>query len=87
MTNNKNKICADISMDSQKLEKVTSSKYLGAILCKDGTCSTEIHIRIASEAMARFHRIWQYNTISFASKFTLHLSAQVSRHLYPLLQL
>ena len=38
MTNSTNNICADISMNSQKLEEVTSFRYLGAILCKDGTC-------------------------------------------------
>ena len=51
-----------------------SFKYLGAALCKDGTFSAEIHIRIASAmaAMARLNRIWQCNTISFASKFKLY---------------
>ena len=36
-----NNITADISMNGQKLEEVTSFKYLGATLCKDGTCSAE----------------------------------------------
>ena len=34
MTNSKNNISADISMNGQKLEDVTSFKYLGATLCK-----------------------------------------------------
>ena len=51
MTNSTNKISADISMNGQKLEEVTSFKYLGAAPCKDGTYSAEIRIRIAS-AMA-----------------------------------
>ena len=38
MTNSMN-ISADISMNGQKLEGVTSFKYLGATLCKDGICS------------------------------------------------
>ena len=38
MTNSTNNISAYISMNGQKLEEVTSCKYLGAILCKDGTC-------------------------------------------------
>ena len=60
MTNSMDNISADISMNSQKLEGVTSFKYLGAILCKDGTCSAEVCIRIASAmaAMARLDRIW-----------------------------
>ena len=66
MTNSKNNISARISMNGQKLEEVTSFKYLGTTLCKDGTCSAEV--RIAS-AMARLNRIWRCNTISFARKF------------------
>ena len=57
-------------MNGQKLEEVTSFKYLGAILCKDGTCSVEVRIKIASAmaAVARLNRIWRCNTINFASK-------------------
>ena len=71
--NSTNNIGADVSMNGQKLEEVTSFKYLGAIPCKDGTCSAEIRIRIASAmaAMARLIRIWLCNTISFISKFEL----------------
>ena len=35
MTNSTNNISADISMNGQKLEEVTSFKYLGATLYKD----------------------------------------------------
>ena len=56
MSNSTNSISADISMNGQKLEEVTSFKYLGAILCKDGTCSAEVRIRIAS-AMAAIARL------------------------------
>ena len=69
MTNSTN-YSSDISM---KLEEVTSFNYLGANLCKDGTCSAELRTRIAS-AMARLNRIWRFSTISFASKFTLYKS-------------
>ena len=46
-------------MNGQKLEEVTSFKYLGATLGKDGTCSAEVHIRIASAmaAVTRLNRI------------------------------
>ena len=49
-------------------------------LCKDGTCSAEVRIRIASAmaAVARLNRIWRYNTISFASKFKLCMSLVTS---------
>ena len=57
-------------MNGQKLEEVTSFKYLGATLCKDRTCSQDVHIRIASAmaAMVRLNRIWLCNTISFKMK-------------------
>ena len=60
MTDSMNNISADISMNSQKLEEVASFRYLGKTLCKDGTCSAEICIRIASvmPAVARLNRIW-----------------------------
>ena len=60
-------------MDGQKLKRVTNFEYLGATLCKDGTWTAEIPIRIASAmaAMARLNRIWRNNIISFASKFKL----------------
>ena len=47
-----------------------------ATLCKDGTCSAEVCIRIASAmaAVVRLNRIWQCTTISLASKFKLFKS-------------
>ena len=76
MTDSTNNISAGISMNDEKLEEVISFKYLGAALCKDGTCSAEVRIRIASAmaAMARLNRMWMCNTISFASKFKLYKS-------------
>ena len=44
MTNSISNIGADISMNGQRLDEVTSFKYLGATLCKDGTCSAEVRI-------------------------------------------
>ena len=73
MTNTTNNISADIRMNGQKLEEVTSFKHVGATLCKDGTCSAKVCIWIASvmAAMARLNRTWRCNTISFASEFKL----------------
>ena len=48
MTKNTNNTSVDISMNGQTLEEVISFKYLGANLCKDGTCSAEIHIMTAT---------------------------------------
>ena len=71
-------------MNSQKLEKVTSFMYLGATPYKDGTCSAEIRITIASAmaAMARFKRILLCKINSFASKFKLYKSLVTSILLY-----
>ena len=84
MTNSRNNISADISMNGQKLEEVTSFKYLRASLRTDGSYSEEICIRTVSamEAMARLNKIWQCNTISFTSKFKLHKSLVTSILLY-----
>ena len=69
MTNGMTSIDVDVSMNGQKLEEVTTFKYLGATLCKDGTCSAEVRIRIASAmaAMSRLNRISRRKTISFES--------------------
>ena len=62
-------------MNGQKLEKVTSFKYLGATLRKDGNPSAENRIRITSmTAVARLSKIWRCNTISFAGKLKLYKS-------------
>ena len=74
MTNSTNNVNADISMNSQKLEEVTSFKYLGATLCKDGTRSAEMGIRIAP-AMAEMARLngiyrcwlWRKKILAFES--------------------
>ena len=76
MTNSTNNISAEISKNGQKLEEVTSFKYLGATLCKDDTCSAEVRVRIASAmaATARLNRIWWRSTVSSANKFKLYTS-------------
>ena len=73
-------ITANICKNSQKLEEVTSLKYQGATLYKDGTCSAEVRssIALATAARARLIRIWRCNTISFASKFKLYKSLVTS---------
>ena len=80
MTNSTNNISADISISSQKLEEVTNFKYLGAYLSKDGTCSAQIHISIASAmaAMVRINGILWSNAISCTSKFKLYKSLVTS---------
>ena len=73
MTNSTNNMSLDISINGQKLEEVISFKYLGATLCKDGTYSADIRIRIASgmAAMTGLNRSLGSNTINFVSKCKL----------------
>ena len=79
MTNSMNSIGTGISMNGQKLEEVTSLKPL-----KEGTCSVEVRIRIASAmaAMARLNGDWRCNNFSVASKFKLYKSFVTSIFLY-----
>ena len=68
---------------AKKLEEVSSFKYLGATLTKDGTCKTEILIWIATATavMARLTRVWKSN-ICFQTKFKLYKSLVISILLY-----
>ena len=70
--------------EQPELEEVTSFKHMEATLRKDGTCSAEVRIRIASSvaAMARLNRIWRCDTISFTSKFKLYKTLVISVLLY-----
>ena len=83
MVNSTNNASVSIIMDGKKLEEVSSFKYLGTTLTKDGTCKTEIHIWIATAtaAMARLTRVWKSN-ISFQTKFKLYKSLVISILLY-----
>ena len=71
-------------MNGQKLEEVTSFKYLAATLCNYGTWPAEVCLRIASAmaAMFRLKWIWWLNTISFTSKFKRYKSLVTSILLY-----
>ena len=83
MVNSTNNASVSIIMDGKKLEEVSSFKYLGATLTKDGTCKTEICIWIATATavMARLTRVWKSN-ISFQTKFKLYKSLVISILLY-----
>ena len=81
MTDSTHNVSADISINGQNLE-VTSFKYLGVTLCKEGTCSAEVCIRVASAmaAMARLNRIWRCSTNQLRMQVQALL---VSCHLHP----
>ncbi|PIK48881.1 hypothetical protein BSL78_14247 [Apostichopus japonicus] len=76
-----------ILSNNQVLQEVSSFKYLGVTLTKDGTSAKEIQIRIASAtaAMTRLNVIWKSNlNFSPNSGSTSHLSfpsySTVARH-------
>ena len=75
--NSTNNASVSIIMDGKKLEEMSSFKYLGATLTKDGTCKTEICLWIATAVMARLTRVSKSN-ISFLTKFKLYKSLVVS---------
>ena len=71
-------------MTGQKLEEVTSFKNPGETQCKNGICSAEIRIRIASimAAMDTLNKIGRCTIIGPASKFKVYKSLVTSILLY-----
>ena len=72
-TNSKDNISAGVGTNGQTVQEVTSLKYQGATLYKEGTCSAELRMKIASAMtmIATLNRICRSKTVSFASKFKL----------------
>ena len=72
MTNNTNGIDTEIKVNGQKLETVTSLKYLGSVIT-DEVSKPEILSRIAQTAAAltRFRPVWNDRSISLSSKIRL----------------
>ena len=69
MTNNISGINTEIKVNGQKLETVTSIKYLGSVLTDEGS-EPEIHSRIAqtTAALTRLKPVWIEKSISLSSK-------------------
>ena len=72
MTNNTSGINAEIKMNKQRLETVTSFKYLGSVITDEGS-KLEIHSRIAQTATAlpRLKPVCNDRSISLSSKIRL----------------
>ena len=68
VTNNTSGISREIKVNGQKLETVTSFKYLGSILTDEGS-KPKILSRIAqtTEALARMKPVWICKSISLSS--------------------
>ena len=75
MTNNDTGINKDIKVKGQKLETVTSFKYLGSVVSDEGS-KPEILSRIAqtTAALTKLKPVWNNGSISLSSKIRLIVS-------------
>ena len=69
MTNNTSGINTEIKVNGQKLETVTSFKYLGSVITDEGS-KPEIPSRTAqtTAALTRLKPVWNDRSISLSSK-------------------
>ena len=83
MTNNTSGISIEVKINGQKLETVTSFKYLGSVITDEGA-KPEILSRIAqtTAALTRMKPFWNDRTISLSSKIQLMRSLVTSIFLY-----
>ena len=83
MTNNTIGINTEIKVNGQKLETVTSFKYLGPVITDEGS-KPEILSRIAqtTAALTRLKPVWVDKSISLSSKIRLMRSLVTSIFLY-----
>ena len=83
MTNNTSGINTEIKVNGQKLEIITSFKYLGSFITDEGS-KPEILSRIAqsSAALKRLNPVWNDKSISLSSKIRLMRSLVTSSFLY-----
>ena len=72
VTNNASGINTEINVNGQKLETVTSFKYLGSVIADEGS-KPEILSRIAqtTAALTRLKPVWIDKSISLSSKIRL----------------
>ena len=83
MTNNTSGINTEIKVNGQKLDTVTSFKYLGSLITDEGS-KPEILPRIAqtTATLTRFTPAWNDRSISLSSKIRLMRSFVTSIFLY-----
>ena len=83
VTINASGINTEIKVNGQKLETVTSFKYLDSVITDEGS-EPEIHTRIAqtTAALTRLKPFWIDKSISFSSKIRLMRSLVTSFYLY-----
>ena len=82
MTNTTSGINTQIKVNGQRLETITSFKYLGSVLTDEGS-KPEILCRIAqTAALTRLKPVWNDRSISLSSKIRLMRSLVTSNFLY-----
>ena len=83
MTNNTSGINTEIKVNGQKLETVTSFRYLGSVISDEGS-KPKILSRIAqaTAALIRLKPVWNDRCISLSSKIQLMRSLVTSTFLY-----
>ena len=83
MTNKTGGINTEIKVNRQKLETVTSFKYLGSVITDEGT-KPEILSRIkqTTAALTRLKPVWNDRSISLSSKIRLKRTLVTSIFLY-----
>ena len=84
MTNNTNGIITEIEVNGQKLETVTSFKYLPASVIADEGSKPGVLSTIAqtTAALTRLKAVWNDRSISLSSKIRLMCSVVTSIFLY-----
>ena len=82
-TNNTSGINTEIKLNGQKLETVTSFKYMDSLITNEGS-KPEINSRIAqtTAALTRLRPLWNDRSISLSSKIRLMLPLVTSIFLY-----
>ena len=83
MTNNTGGINTEIKVNGQKLETVTSFKFLGSVIADEGS-KPETLSRIAqtTAALTRLKPVWNDRSVSLSSKIRLMRSLVTSIFLY-----
>ena len=77
MTNNISGINTEIKRNGQKLETVTSFKYLGSVITDEGSKPV-----LTTAALTRLKLLWNDRSISLSSKIQLMHSLVTSIFLY-----
>ena len=83
MTNNTCGINTEITVNGQKLETVTSFKYLGSVIADEGSKPEILSRKVqTTAALIRLKPVWIDRSISLSSKIRLMRSLVTSIFLY-----